>query len=533
MILWATHLKSLAAVHFELEPGFYQLGRSTPDDPDDKLSVPFDPKLSRRTARLEVKPTRIVVQRDGSRAPIFVEGEERERFELIPGQRFGVAETVFELAHELGRTITADEVDAARPGQSDQVLELMLKIQPLFSSEIPVEQLGERINEVLPSSRIALFLADPLRSCGEVELVPSQSLAAQACQEKQPVYFEWKGQGDGQPTAAQGESWALAAPIFTSEDKLLLYAVGHRAAGTLERGGLCLLAQMLQDHLEARRAGDLAAAQAALEQLKSDVDPRIRKAAEKALRGESEQVALKIWSLGEFEAHMEGVRLDRQWGGKQLSWLLSYLASCTKAATEDALLEDFWPEKSGRAKKNLSVALSRLRKNLQEGFSGDPILRNHTGLAINEELSYWHDYDELRQHLSRLSELEGEEALVSGRRLNELYRGSYLDGCYLEWAVRRRSELEEALKDGYQRVAQIALDCQKYDEALDFSQRSLEFDPCSQAGHLVAIHAYLGTGRSEQALRQFEKCERILAQEWDMEPSIELLEAYQRAKLNL
>ena len=116
MILWATHLKSLAAVHFELEPGFYQLGRSTPDDPDDKLSVPFDPKLSRRTARLEVKPTRIVVQRDGSRAPIFVEGEERERFELIPGQRFGVAETVFELAHELGRTITADEGDAARPG---------------------------------------------------------------------------------------------------------------------------------------------------------------------------------------------------------------------------------------------------------------------------------------------------------------------------------------------------------------------------------------------------------------------------------
>ena len=93
--------------------------------------------------------------------------------------------------------------------------------------------------------------------------------------------------------------------------------------------------------------------------------------------------------------------------------------------------------------------------------------------------------------------------------------------------------LEEALKDGYQRVAQVALDCQKYDEALDFSQRSLEFDPCSQAGHLLAIHAYLGAGRPEQGLRQFEKCERILAQELDMEPSIELLEAYQRAKLSL
>ena len=56
VILWATHLRSLAAVHFELEPGFYQLGRSTPDDPPDKLAKlqglfrPYDPKRMKTRA---------------------------------------------------------------------------------------------------------------------------------------------------------------------------------------------------------------------------------------------------------------------------------------------------------------------------------------------------------------------------------------------------------------------------------------------------------------------------------------------------
>ena len=537
VILWATHLRSLAAVHFELEPGFYQLGRSTPDDPPDKLSVPFDHKLSRRTARIEVKPTRIVVQRAGSKAPLFVEGVEREQFELIPGQRFGVAETVFELAHELGQTITAEELDEARAGQSDQVLETMLKIQPLFKADIPVEELGRQINELLPSSRIALFLADPLQSLGEVTLVPSKSLVAQACQQEEPVYFEWTGGAGDMPTAAQGENWAFAAPIFAGQEKLLLYSVGHRQAGTLERGGLSLLAQMLKNHLEARRAGDLAQAQAALEQLRSNVDPKVREAAEKALRGEGEQAVLKILSLGELEIFAQGERLDKQWGGTQLSWLLSYLASSSKSISEDTVLEDFWPEKSGTAGRNLSVAASRLRKYLQDCLEGDPILRNSIGYAINEELHYWHDYREVKDLLSLIlsprNKLETEQLLEAGKRLLELDRGPYLEGCYLEWAVRRRTELEERLQRAYQAVAEAALGSQCYEDALEFAQRSLKLDPCSQTCHLTSIHALLGLGRPENAVRQFETCQKTLARELGMEPSIELLEAYQRARLSL
>jgi two-component SAPR family response regulator len=537
MILWATHLRSVAAVHFRLQPGLFSLGRATADDPPDKLSVPFDPKLSRRMARIEVKPTRLVVQRDGSRAPLFVEGMEKDRFELIPGQRFSVAETVFELVVELAQTVTADEVEEARHNSPEELLEWMVAVQSLLKKESSPAELGEQINRMLPVSRVALFQAAPLQSLGEVPLVPSKSLIAQACQENEPVFYEWSGESELQPTAAQGESWALAAPIFTADDKFVLYAVGHHEAGKLERGGLCLLAQILKDHLEARRAAGLESAQAVLEQLKTDFDPRVRRAAERAQRGDEIPATLRVRSLGEFEAYLDGERLDRQWGGKQLSWLLSYLTSSSTAMGEDELVEAFWPDKGSRGKKNLTVALSRLRKYLQPGLEDNPVLLNSTGYAVNQNLSYWHDYQELEALIDFLSRRPGDEqaqrVLSSGHRLLELYRGDYLQGCYLEWAVRRRTALEQQLQEAYEFVGQVALRTKAFDDALTYAQKGLDLDPCSQGCYLVSIRAYLESGRPEQAIRQFEICRRTLAQELDLEPSTEVIEAYQRARLAL
>src|SRR5690606_34233075 len=111
----------------------------------------------------------------------------------------------------------------------------------------------------------------------------------------------------------------------------------------------------------------------------------------------------------------------------------------------DRLLEDFWPDRSGSARRNLSVALSRLRRHLQDGFDGDPILRSPNGYVLNEELGYRHDYREVLSLLERVLSKSGEELLSIGRRLAELYRGPYLEGCYLEWAVRRRTDLEDKL----------------------------------------------------------------------------------------
>jgi len=47
------------------------------------------------------------------------------------------------------------------------------------------------------------------------------------------------------------------------------------------------------------------------------------------------------------------------------------------------------------------------------------------------------------------------------------------------------------------------------------------------------MQAYLSSGRPEQAVRLFERGARVLKTELEMEPSIELLSLYHRAKLSL
>lgn len=496
-------MTSLATAHFELQPGLYQLGRSTPHDPDDKLAIPFDPKLSRRTARLEVKQSHIVVWRDGSRSPIFTEQEERDRFELLPGGRFCVAETVFELLSELAQTVTDDDLHQARQRPAEQVMALMLEVQPILDENTPVPELVARLNQVLPKARVGLF-DETLKTTGP--LTPSRSLVSQALQQQAPVFYEWIGPAHDQPTANQNESWALAVPIGSGQTRLVLYAVGHFAADPLERGGYCLLAQMVSDHLAAR-------------QLKTGKAP-----------GEG----LRIKSLGEFEAHMGGVRLDEGWGGKQLSWLLSYLASAQQTVTEDRLMEAFWPGKGNRARRSLMVALSKLRNSLrQDGLESNPIPRNHTGYRLDEGLDFWHDYCEVESLLATIAAADPDQALSAGQRLLELYVGPYLEGCYLDWAAHTRTKLEGEMQLAYQRVAQAALQSERLELALKFGELSLELEPCCQASRLVCMSALMGLGRPEQAVRHFEECRKQLAADLQMEPSLALEEAYQRALISL
>lgn len=500
VILWATHLNSVATTHFELEPGFYQLGRSTPHDPPEKLSIPFDPKLSRRTARLEVKRSCILVCRDGSRSPIFVEQEERERFELLPGGRFCVAETVFELLSEAAQTVADEELNQARRSPAEQVVALMLEVQSVLEENLPIPELLRRLNRVLAGSRVAL-IADSLPPSGEAQLVPSRSLVAQALQQQAPVFYEWAGAGGEQPTAAQNESWALAVPIRAG---LMLYAVGHHRADPLQRGGYCLLAQMLGDYLEARKVVNL-------------------------------QASLHVKSLGEFEARMGGTRLDQEWGGKQLSWLLSFFASTSRSVTEDRLMQAFWPDKGGRARRNLMVALSKLRGHLREGgFDSDPLPRNHTGYKLDDSLNYWHDYTEVQSLIAQIDTATASELVLSAaERLVQLNRGPYLEGCYLDWAARRRTELEGQLQTAYQRAGRVALECQNHESALRLGQLGLERDPCCQESRLVCMMSLMSLGRPEQAVRHYEQCRKRLAEDLGMEPSLALEKACQRALLSL
>lgn len=270
VILVATHISTNETRRFELDQGEYRLGRASTEDSSDKLAVDFDPRLSRRTALLEVGIGAVRVRRDGSRYPLFHEGEEKDTFQLLPGQRFSSAETVFELLSQTAQTLTVQALNQTRRDNAEEILQVLLRLQTLLSRWHEPVELAEKtvalLMELLPGARVAFFRLDedgePYPLCSST-LRPSRGLMAESLTQGLPVFHCWQAAADHtQPTQFSGEHWALVAPVHHSEDRLILYALGfdsHNTPGELQRGALALVAQILGQHLEGRRAIALAA----------------------------------------------------------------------------------------------------------------------------------------------------------------------------------------------------------------------------------------------------------------------------------
>lgn len=275
--------------------------------------------------------------------------------------------------------------------------------------------------------------------------------------------------------------------------------------------------------------------------LTSDPNAEVRQAANQVAREKEADSTplLRIYTLGGFEVYLGEDRLDNKWRGKQLSFLLAYIAANgPRPIPEERVIDSFWPKDATRGKKNLGAAISHLRRHLTPKDSKtDTLIRGHTGLHFAEDYRYWHDFTELQRLLDETQQHHKDGAtqkmLESGRQVARLYRGPYLEGCYMEWAVEVRNDIERSVADVLRKLATSTQKAGNFQEALEYSRAVLELDPYCQEGHLACMQACIELGRPEEAVRQYEICKTRLERDLEMEPSIAILEAHQRALLSV
>ncbi|MEW6284095.1 MAG: bacterial transcriptional activator domain-containing protein, partial [Candidatus Eremiobacterota bacterium] len=251
---------------------------------------------------------------------------------------------------------------------------------------------------------------------------------------------------------------------------------------------------------------------------------------------------LRLYSLGPFEVYRGEERVDeRSWKSQKVRYLLACIASHRgRPVQDDVLIDIFWPDDAVKGKINLYSAASYLKSNLRpSNWKGDVdyVVRMRGGLMLNPDRPRWHDYEEFETLFQQGRELEGqgqaEKAHELYRKLVRLYRGPYLDGCYMDWAGFIRTRLEQQMLEALGSLSASAAALQRHEEAREYSSKLLEIDPCHQNAHLTVMNSLIALGRPEEAVRQFEACRRALRSELDMEPSIDLLRAYQQAQLNV
>jgi serine/threonine-protein kinase len=200
--------------------------------------------------------------------------------------------------------------------------------------------------------------------------------------------------------------------------------------------------------------------------------------------------------------------------------LLAYLAiaSPRRFHRRDSLLGLFWPELD---QEHARAALRRALYFLRAELGAEVVTGRGDDEVEVPEAALWCDTTAL------------EQALASGDAETALshYRGTLLDGLYVagaapelqEWLDRERLRLRERAGAAARTLAASAEREGRLGAAASWARRALELAPDDE----TALRHYLGlldrTGERSAALRAYEEFAHRLAQELELEPSVETL----------
>lgn len=181
-------------------------------------------------------------------------------------------------------------------------------------------------------------------------------------------------------------------------------------------------------------------------------------------------------------------------------------------------------------KKALYNAASAARAACCSTDSILPVGSNSLGLNTNPDVPgyIWVDALTLLQLLSfaRQQERAGASSAAFNSYRDALTiarRGDFAPDCYDDWADPPRELLRTRVRDGVLALGKLALRNGLYTPAIEAATVQLSRDPYDEAMHRLLMRLHNDSGNRSAALKQFDKCAKLLQREFDAEPERETL----------
>lgn len=244
-------------------------------------------------------------------------------------------------------------------------------------------------------------------------------------------------------------------------------------------------------------------------------------------------VQLRLALLGPFVAQLDGREITDFSYGKVRALLVYLAVEANRSHQREVLAGLLWPRQSlDRARANLRGALAVLRRVLNSQADLPFLCIEHSTLQFNRQSPHYLDVEEfgrlidtaLAGHRPQAGRLGEEEAGWLAQAV-ALYRGEFLEQAELcdgeefeEWVQVQRERL-------HQRVVAACTALVAHYEALGhweqvqrFARLQLRSEPWSERGHRSLMRALSNGGQRAEALKQYERCRRLLAERWGAEP---------------
>ena len=241
--------------------------------------------------------------------------------------------------------------------------------------------------------------------------------------------------------------------------------------------------------------------------------------------------------MGRVALEADGLAVqDARLPGRQGRLLFAYLAvERGRPVPRDELAAALWEEAPPATwDKALTVLVSKLRSLLTEaGLDGPRALTAAFGcyrLELPE--GTWIDAvaaadaaDEAERALAAGDPAAAKPAALLAESLT---RRAFLPGDNGEWVEDKRRELADIRSRAVTALADACLRTGVGGEAAGWAQQAIELEPFRETGYRLLMEAHAADGNRAEALRVYERCRRLLADELGAYPSPETESVYQR-----
>jgi DNA-binding SARP family transcriptional activator len=131
--------------------------------------------------------------------------------------------------------------------------------------------------------------------------------------------------------------------------------------------------------------------------------------------------------------------------------------------------------------------------------------------------------------MDRAEQMEkGEDRLRQLLHTARLYQGPFLPEIDAEWALVEREHLKRRCLEGLLSAAQLGLELNRPEQALQSCQAALQIDPSLEEAHRLAMRSYFAEGNRAGVIRQYQSCTQSMQDEFGTGPSPQTVHLFEQ-----
>ncbi len=238
--------------------------------------------------------------------------------------------------------------------------------------------------------------------------------------------------------------------------------------------------------------------------------------------------AVQVQTLGNFQVWVEGAKISpKDWGRDKTVQLFQFLVTARhrRGLHKEQIIDRLWEELDGKGGEQVfKVAMHGINKVLEPNRKSRSearfVMRQGQTYQLNLE-EIWIDADAMEWFIALGNQCLAEEPAAAKMAYHEaiaLHHGVYLPSrLYEDWSSAERERLQVLALGTTITLGELLLDENPL-ESIRLAQQTLLLDPTWEDAYRLEMQAYLRNGNRPMAIKTYRQCEKILDEEFGIEP---------------